>query len=544
MNFLSRVSDSSNIEIVDLRELCKIIGKRKGLIISGIVGIILLAAVISYYVLKPEYEAQVLIRVANPSPLVNTQNAEVEGLQSTVNILSTLPKMTMQTHVSQLQSDALVKRVGSKLNLQEADQQGKLLSQLFDISIVKDTNLIRVKVRHNDPILARDLANTLSQEYIQFISEMSQEQMEQTITFLEKQYALIEIKLNEVLSKWNMLQNRRVTATPAEQAQNAYLETELAHLRKTLDLLAEETATTRIKGGIDFGQASILVVSAADTPQVPVRPNKALNMAIALLLGIIIFIPLAFLLERLDFRIKSSEDVEKYLDLPVLGLIPLFNSELLNITYHQPKTLAAESYRTLQTNLSYSVLGRPGRAILFTSPDQNVGKSTIISNLAVVLTQAGHRVLVVDCDLRKPCQHKIFGLGNSQGLLNVLLQDRGVAECVYKTKEGPEVLTCGPVPPNPLELISLKRTKDFWQEQLQFYEYVLVDAPPVLPVADAVVLSTQLDGVILVLDSNKTQVDTALEVKDRITRVNGKIIGVVLNRVKIKNKEYSYYYSE
>jgi capsular exopolysaccharide synthesis family protein len=483
----------------------------------------------------------------------------VQGLEGTVNSLSSLPKMTMQTHVSQIQSEAMMDRVANKLDFHEMGLHGKPLSQLYGVAVIKDTNLLLLTARHNNPGLARDLVNTLGQEYIQFISEMSQEQMEQTILFLEQQYKQIENKLNEAIEKWNAFQNMDESyLTFQEQGEKLHWETQISHLRQTMELLAEGTAETRIKGGIDFGQASILIVSAAVTPVKPAKPNKMLNIAVAFTLGLIIFIPLAFILELLDYKIKSPEDVEKYLNLPVLGVIPYFDNKLLNnsprnrtgekeinkhiLTSSNPKSLTAEAYRMLQANLNFSILGGSCRSILVTSAVQGVGKSTIVSNLAVVLAQAGYRVLVVDCDLRKPSQHNIFGLENSRGLLNVLLRKVGMPECLHQTREGPWVLPSGPVPPNPLEIISSKQLQNFWSEQLKVYDYVLVDAPPILPVADTVVLATQLDGIILVLDAMATPVDVALEAKTRLARVNAKVIGTVLNRVRIKNREYYYDY--
>jgi capsular exopolysaccharide synthesis family protein len=559
VNYLFKDNDSINIEIVDIRTIFKTMRKRMWVVISGVLGMIIIASVLSFFILEPVYEARVLLRVTHPVQLINSQNIEAQGLEGTVNSLSNLPKMTMQTHVSQIQSEAMMDRVAKKLNLREESFQGRPLSHRFGASVIKDTNLVLLTARHNNPALTRDLVNTLSQEYIQFISEMNQEQMEQTIMFLEQQYQQIENKLNEVIEKWNAFQTRdESNLTFQEQAEKIHREMQITHLRQTMELLAEGTAETRIKGGIDFGQASILIVSAAGTPVKPVKPDKILNIAIAFILGLIIFIPLAFILEHLDYKIKTPDDVEKYLKLPVLGLIPNFDSKLQKnclskqpvdtkinkriLTTFSPKSLPAEAYRLLQTNLSFSALRGSCRSILFTSAVQSVGKSTIVSNLAVVLAQAGHRVLVVDCDLRKPSQHHIFGLDNSRGLLNVLFKQVGISECIYQTREGPWVLPSGPIPPNPLEVISSKQLRNFWIEQIKVYDFVLVDAPPVLPVADTVILATQLDGVILVFDAAATPVDIALEVKTRLEKVNARIIGAVLNRVKVKKTEYYYYY--
>lgn len=535
-------NNSNGIKSVEFRAILQIIIKRKTMIISGLLAIVVFAAVVSFFILSPEYEAQVMLRVSHPFQLSENQKLDVQGLEGTVGILSSLPVMTMQTHVSQLQSEALAKRVVEKLQLSQTDLKGKNLFEFYTVEIIKDSNLIKLKTRHNNPNLARDIANTVSLEYIKLISEMSQVQMEESLVFLENQYALMQEKLAEAVIKWNFLQSRRVeTLTSEERSAKTRLETEIDHLKRAMSILAEQTAETRIKGGIDFGQASILVVSAAETPVKPVKPNKLLNMVIAMLLGLVIFIPLAFIMELLDYRIKIPEDVERYLGLPVLGIIPdgkrNDSNDMINFD-----AMTVEAYRVAQANLCFSNVSGACKLILFTSAFEKAGKSTIVSNLAMALVQVGRKVLVVDCDLRKPAQHKMFGLDNSLGLTNYLVQNASLSECLQKKSESLQVVTSGPIPPNPMEMISCPQMKKFWTEQLQKYDYILVDAPPVLPVADALALVKQLDGAILVFDSNSTSVDAAKEAKTRLENVNGKIIGVFLNRVKIKKNEFTYGY--
>ena len=203
-----------------------------------------------------------------------------------------------------------------------------------------------------------------------------------------------------------------------------------------------------------------------------------------------------------------------------------------------PRTILAEAYRTLRTNLSFTSPDAPSRILLVTSPGPRDGKSTVAANLSIVLAEAGQKVLLVDCDLRKPAQHTFFNLENRYGLVNLLLGGSGVADYVHQAAKGLDVLTSGPIPPNPSEIISSQNTRGFWHKQRAVYDYVLVDSPPVLSVTDAVLLSTQVEGVIIVLDS--TAVESAQETKARLAKVGAKIIGVVLNRGKVKNDAYYY----
>lgn len=206
-------------------------------------------------------------------------------------------------------------------------------------------------------------------------------------------------------------------------------------------------------------------------------------------------------------------------------------------------SIFSEAFRTLRTNLSYASSTCPCRCIVVTSPGPHDGKSVVAANLAIVLAQAGNDVLLVDCDLRKSSQQYIFGLENSRGLVNVLLHNTSMGECITGIIPGLWVLPSGPIPPNPAEIISLNKTREFWKQQLNFFDFVIIDTPPILVVTDPVLLASQADGVLLVLDSTSTRIDLAQEVKDRLNKVQARIMGVVLNRVPVpKVSDYNQYY--
>jgi capsular exopolysaccharide synthesis family protein len=206
--------------------------------------------------------------------------------------------------------------------------------------------------------------------------------------------------------------------------------------------------------------------------------------------------------------------------------------------------LEAEAFKVLRTNLQFIGMDKPIRSIAFTSAGPDEGKSTVLANLAVTLAQTGKRVLVVDADLRLPVQHKIFTRLNAVGLTNVLVENADLEECVRKTNsEDVYLLSAGPIPPNPAELLDSERMNCLVKKLAERFDCVLVDAPPVLAVTDAVLLSRKVDGVILVAVAGRTRIDRAKEAKEHLVRAGARILGVVLNSVeRSKDDQYYYYY--
>ncbi len=213
------------------------------------------------------------------------------------------------------------------------------------------------------------------------------------------------------------------------------------------------------------------------------------------------------------------------------------------VAVEHPRSAVAEAYRTMRTNLSFAAVDGECRILLVTSVSPGEGKTTTAANLAVTLAQAGSRVLLVDCDLRRPNVHRIFGIDNGGGLTNVLAQGRPLQELLH---EGPvsglKILTSGPIPPNPAELLGSERTRQLWPQLLDDFDYVVIDSPPVLAVTDAALLASQVHGVILVIWAGMQRVDAAQEAKEQLLKANARILGVVLNKVKIPARDYHYYY--
>ncbi len=218
--------------------------------------------------------------------------------------------------------------------------------------------------------------------------------------------------------------------------------------------------------------------------------------------------------------------------------------EKILFSHKRPKSAIAEAFRTLRTNISFSHCSA-NKMILVTSPAPDDGKSTVSTNLAVVMAQADSRVLLIDCDLRKPVLHQYFELDSRQGLTNLLVRDLAIEDVVRTTRvEGLHVITSGPIPPNPSELLGSAKMDELLGQVTGQYDMVLLDAPPVMAVTDAALLAPRADSVLLVLKAGSTRIELAQEARNTLQNAGAKNIGVVLNTVKLQDGGYyKYYYS-
>lgn len=215
------------------------------------------------------------------------------------------------------------------------------------------------------------------------------------------------------------------------------------------------------------------------------------------------------------------------------------------ISVKSPKSLIAEAYRTLRTNIQFSSFDNKVQSIVVTSSGPNEGKSTTASNLAVVMAESGGKTILIDCDQRKPTQHKIFGVSNGKGISDLLVGKVKFEEAVQKTSvENLELLTSGTKPPNPAELLSSSKMKNFVAGLKSRYEYIIIDTPPVIAVTDAQLIASHADGTVLVVASSQAEREAVIKSKELLEKVNAKILGVVLNKLEVNEKGYYGYYYE
>lgn len=214
------------------------------------------------------------------------------------------------------------------------------------------------------------------------------------------------------------------------------------------------------------------------------------------------------------------------------------------ISYSQPKSVIAEEFRSIRTNIQYSNLDKKIKTIVVTSTTKDEGKTTIATNLAVNFSKIENkRVLIIDCDLRNPSVYKEFGISNSNGLTDLLVEEKDLSNYIKETKiNNLHILTVGSIPPNPSEMLSSNRMKVFMEKVREEYDYVFIDTPPIGMVTDAGILSAFLDGIIIVVKSDLVDIKDLQESKKKLVSVNANILGVILNGNKVKKDDYYYSY--
>ena len=308
--------------------------------------------------------------------------------------------------------------------------------------------------------------------------------------------------------------------------------------RQILDALRARIAQEGI--AVEVPRTPVEIVDPAEPPTRPVSPNLFLNIFLSVFLGLAAGVGLAYFIEYLDTSVKTVDDIERYLGLSVLGIIP---QKVRPLTEEGPESPHAEAYRVLKTNLQFANKGVSGGAYALVSGGVGEGKSTTLFNLAYVCAQLGDKVLIVDSDLRRPVQHRILGVSNRFGLTNVLMRDVPIEETI-KTTSVPNLhfLPSGKLPRTSLGLLDSQRMRELVKNLKARYDYVFFDSPPIMGVTDASILASEVDGVLLVVQYRKYPKIITSRAKRMIENVGGNVLGVVLNNINIMRDDYYYYY--
>ncbi len=314
------------------------------------------------------------------------------------------------------------------------------------------------------------------------------------------------------------------------------------------DRMQELDVTSQLK------ENNVRVVDVAEAKDDPVEPNYARNIGVAILAGLLAGVSLALFFDYMDTTIKTREEVEA-LGIPFLGIIPSVPGlagdgwevarERYLYSFNYPKSAFAEFCRNIRTNINFTARedGKPPRRLLITSAGPREGKTTSSINLGLTFASTGMRVCLVDADLRRPSLHHAFGLANDQGFSSLMLGEASAEEVAQPTVQpGLFIIPSGPRPPNPAELLGSSVCRDALARLDQLFDLVIIDSPPVVAVTDAVVLSPEVDGVVMVVKSFKVARDLVMQAKRQLVDVDARLIGVILNDFDIQRKSYGYYY--
>jgi len=293
---------------------------------------------------------------------------------------------------------------------------------------------------------------------------------------------------------------------------------------------------------------SVSVVEPAAVPSSPVKPRVVFNVILGLIAGLMVAGGLILLMEYLDDTVKSEQDVEQAAGLATLGVVMRFGrrGSLQPVTGYGSRSAPAEAYRSIRTSVRFATMDQSGQVLLVTSANPLEGKSTTAANLAVSMAQAGRRVVLVDADLRKPTLHQVFKLDNRVGLTSALLSGDGARSCIQPSAfDNLSLLTSGPLPPNPSELLSSGRMRDLLEALRREADVVIMDGPPALVVTDATLLAALADGTIVVVAAGHTRSAALRQAVDGLSRATDRLLGAVLNKAARRGAPtYHHYYVE
>jgi non-specific protein-tyrosine kinase len=512
---------------MELRQYLHLIWKWIWLVAISVV----IAASASYYASRsatPLYRTQATLMVGRAIEDPNPTSYELYTGQQLAN-----------TYIELVKREPVINGAIEQLGL---DMDWRSLAGRVSASLIPNTQLIEISVIDSDPLRAKVLADTVAEQLIlqtpANTSDIGAEIADFSQTQLNELKTKIENSQDEILLQKIELDAAN-SARQIDSLQNKInlLEAKISDWQKTYS-----TLLATIRGG-DIN--ALRVVETATIPTTPFSPNVLMNVVTASAIGFVLALGGAFLIEYLDDSVKSPEDVERITSLSTIGGIAHIEGEDYSeklVTANAPMLPISEAFRVLRTNLQFSFVDEPPNSISVTSPGPTEGKSITLANLAVVIAQSGRKVIIVDTDLRRPVQHRIFNLPNRHGLSDVVVDTKvSVSEQVQETSiENLYLLSSGALPPNPAELLGSSRMKAIIGDLESDFDLVIFDSPPVLVVADSVILGSYVDGVIIISDVGRTRSAELKRSVEELQRGRANVVGVVLNRVSSRASGYYY----
>jgi non-specific protein-tyrosine kinase len=400
---------------------------------------------------------------------------------------------------------------------------------------ITDTQFLVVTVTDTDPDRAVEVANRVVEEFRLYIAERASTRAEDVRAGLNEQIDSLTARQAEIDTQLTDLRNGDDANSAAVQQQIDDLVQERANLNQSLTNL--NTSSVTIDAQIMAGSPQIEMVNPAGGAG-KISPNPRSALTLGLFVGLMLGVAVIALLEFLDNTVKPDQRLQEMTGAPMLATVGALTKiqpgAAQVFTLAQPQSSATEAMRLLRTNLEFASASDPITSLTVTSPGPGEGKSTIAANMAVVMVQSGKTVAIVDADLRKPTQHKIFGVQNDQGLTTLLTHPEQPWQSVALKVALPGLLlvSCGPIPPNPSDLLSSKRFAELVERIKRDVDLVIIDSPPILAASDSLAVARFTDGVILVCRSHKTRVDAMRHAASAVHQGGIRLVGLVVNRQK------------
>ncbi len=506
----------------EVRRILILLLNRAWLLFLGI----LLGGMLGYILSKrttPVYQA-VSVLLVNEAP--TTKTTDYASILASERVARTYTELITTTPVLEDVIEHL------KLNMTSEELQENIQADL-----IKDTQLIEVRVDDTSPQRAAEIANTLVDVFSKRNREIQSSRYASSKASLQSQLEQIEAQIATTSAEVDA-----AAISAGSQSDRERLDGALSEYRQMYTSLLTSFEQVRIAESSSI--STIAPIEVATIPEKPIRPRTLLNSILGVALGLVSSVALIFFLEAMDDTL-SPDDVQREFGLPVLGVVAHHQSENgLPISASLPRSPVSEAFRSLRTNIQFASVDRSVRTLLITSPSPEDGKSTVAANLGVAIAQSGRKVLLLDADLRRPEVHKQLKISNRSGVSSLLLLQKVKLDGIVQATDitNLSVLTSGILPPNPAELLASAKMNELIRIVEDEYDTILIDTPPILAVTDAAVLSSRVDGVLLVIKPGVTKLDACQQALEQLERVGAKTLGVVLNDVEMSRTRYKYSY--
>jgi succinoglycan biosynthesis transport protein ExoP len=487
----------------------------------------LLAGGAAYFVssnTQPIYQTSTRLLVSDPPAM---RSIDYTTIVSSQTLLRTYVEMMTERSVLQ----GVIDQLGLNISLSQ-------LKKNISVDVVANTQLIVVTVKDADPLQAAFVADSLARVFTERINQMQTERYAASRESLSAQLSAMDQQITDT--------NIAIENEP-DLEQKLQLEARLTQYRALYSTLV--TSYEQVRLAEAQTSTNVVVSESAQIPPGPISPNTPRSTLLAVVVGMMLAAGIIFVIEYLDDTLKNPDEIRSKFNLPILGMISSHQSEDGKpICFSQPRSPVAEAFRSLRTNVTYTALDTPLRRILITSATPQEGKTTVSSNLAVVMAQGERKVVLVDADLRRPQVHSRFGLSNQVGLSDLFLLMRpldSLPQGVIQSCEVPRLglVTSGKIPPNPSELLTSRKMTQFLDLLNNEYDIVLMDTPPMLTVTDAAALAPGMDGVVVVAKPGVTKLRDFRQMLEQLQTVGARTLGVVLNEVNPGSRKYGYYYN-